>query len=517
VARQTNLCGVEGYVLDAVIDETALLAAIVRGSDDAIFAKDTTGRILSWNRGAEELYGYTAAEAIGQPVGMLVPASLRGEDQRILERMAAGERIDHFESVRVRKDGTEVHVSLTISPLRDKGSGAVVGASVVARSIEDRLAADAALGRLAGIVNGSDDAIYSKDRHAVLDSWNPAATRLYGYTAEEAIGQPVSMLVPGYRRGEEIEILGRILEGASVDHYETQRVRKDGSLVDVSLTVSPVHARDGSILGASVIGRNITERRRLEAMARTHETQAAIETLRERFLATVSHELRTPLTSILGFTMTMRERWAELPDSTRLEFVAIVEEQGERLRDLVEELLMASSIARSSMVPEPQVFDAATVCRRAAHGLQMEVDTSAEGRTLALADPDMFRQAFENVLVNAHKHGAAPFVVTVQEAPASGAVEIRVRDHGGGVSSEFAPHLFKAFSQSAPGADQRANGVGLGLSIVERLLAAQGGAAWFEQPLGRGACFAMSLPAADEDAVVDLAADEIEPSRVSGS
>lgn len=260
-----------GLGQEAAADPLQLLASIVESSDDAIISKDLNGRIMSWNRGAERIFGYTAAEAIGQSILMIIPPERHDEEPDILERIRRGERIDHFETIRRRKDGALIDISLTVSPLRN-ASGTIVGASKIGRDITDRrafernsaAAADTAL-RLAAIVENSDDAIISKDLKGVITSWNKGAERLFGYTADEVIGKSVLMLIPPERHNEEPGILERIRRGERIDHYETVRRCKDGTLIDISLTVSPVRDRHGVIVGASKISRDITQRKQAEA------------------------------------------------------------------------------------------------------------------------------------------------------------------------------------------------------------------------------------------------------------
>ncbi len=252
-------------------EEAALLAAIVESSDDAIISKDLNGIILTWNGGAERLFGYSVEEAVGRPVSMLAAPGRGLEMAMILERIRRGERVDHFETQRRAKDGRILNISLTVSPVRD-GSGRIIGASKVARDITEQKQTAELRERLAAIVESSDDAIISKDLNGIIRSWNRGAERIFGYTAAETIGQPVSMLAVPERVEEIPNILARIQRGDRVDHYETNRRTKDGRVLTVSLTVSPVRNAAGEIVGASKIARDITDKRRLEEalQAQTH-------------------------------------------------------------------------------------------------------------------------------------------------------------------------------------------------------------------------------------------------------
>jgi PAS domain S-box-containing protein len=258
-------------------EATARLAAIVSSSDDAVISKDLHGIIMTWNAGAERMFGYTAEEVIGRPVTILMPPERVDEEPGILARIRNGEKIDHYETIRRRKDGTLLDISLTISPIKD-AEGRIIGASKIARDITARKRAEEATARLAAIVSSSDDAVISKDLNGIIKTWNAGAERMFGYTAEEVIGKPVTILMPPERVDEEPGILARIRNGEKVDHYETIRRRKDGALLDISLTVSPIKDPEGRIIGASKIARDITEQ---------HRARTVIAEQRERFRVTL--------------------------------------------------------------------------------------------------------------------------------------------------------------------------------------------------------------------------------------
>ena len=243
------------------------LVTIVESSDDAILSEDLDGIIKTWNPGAKRLFGYTAEEVIGKPITLLIPIDCHREEFDILSRIQRGECIDHYETVRRRKDGSLIEISVTVSPIKN-AEGRIIGASKIARDITERRRTEQLTRRLASIVDSSDDAIVSKDLDGIIKTWNPGAERLFGYTAEEVIGKPITLLIPIDRHDEEPDILSRIQRGECIDHYETVRRRKDGSLIEISVTVSPIKNAEGRIIGASKIARDITERRRTEQLTR---------------------------------------------------------------------------------------------------------------------------------------------------------------------------------------------------------------------------------------------------------
>jgi PAS domain S-box-containing protein len=248
----------------------SLLAAIVDSSEDAIVSKTLDGVITSWNRGAEHLFGYAAQEAIGRNIMLVIPSDRKQEEAGILKRIRQGERIEHFETLRLKKDGTLIDLSLTISPVKD-ATGRIVGASKVARDISERKHAEEATNLLAAIVDSSDDAIISKSLDGVITSWNKSAEQLLGYSVSEAVGQHIFLIIPDDRRDEEITILDKLKRGERVNHFETVRRRKDGTMIDLSLTISPVKDGTGKVIGASKVARDITESKRIERALRESE------------------------------------------------------------------------------------------------------------------------------------------------------------------------------------------------------------------------------------------------------
>jgi len=235
----------------------ARLAAIVQSSDDAIIGKTLDGIITNWNQAAEKLFGYTEQEMIGHSIMRLIPKDREGEEAQIISKLEKGEKIDHFETKRITKEGKLLDLSLTISPIRDS-SGTVIGASKIARDITAKKQIEELNGRLAAIVQSSDDVIIGKTLDGIVSSWNDAAEKLFGYTEKEMIGQSILKIIPPERINEEYEILDQLREGKKIEHFETKRISKNGKVIDISLTTSPIRDLSGNIIGASKIAKNIS-------------------------------------------------------------------------------------------------------------------------------------------------------------------------------------------------------------------------------------------------------------------
>jgi PAS domain S-box-containing protein len=259
-----------------------LLEAIVEYSDDAIVGSTLGGIITSWNPAATRMYGYSSKEIIGRSGSLLIPEDRAGEMDAIRAKITAGQHLRHFETERVRKDGTVFPVSLSIAPICDE-DGAIIGVSGVHRDVTEQRQAFEAAQRMASIVKYSDDAIISRGLHDAITSWNPAAERILGYSSEEIIGKSASLLIPEDRAGEIEDIVAKVRAGQHVEHLETTRLRQDGTVVPVSLTVSPIRDENGALIGASTIARDVTEQR--QAFEAAQRMAAIVETSEDAIIS----------------------------------------------------------------------------------------------------------------------------------------------------------------------------------------------------------------------------------------
>ena len=351
-----------------------------------------------------------------------------------------------------------------------------------------------AVSRLAAIVEGSDEAIYSYANTGTIDSWNRAAEHEYGYTADEAVGRPLQVLAPDELLDDQRMLLERALRGETIYHAETEQRRKGGALIDMELSVAPIRSPSGEVVGASVIAHNIAERKRAEMLAR--QARAELERadeLKSQFLAMASHELRTPLTSIAGFTTTLLEMDEQLTSEQRTEFLRIIQQQADRLNRLIGELLTLSRVEAGRLQTKPSTVDVAASIARTVTDLGATVEVDCEDGLAMLADADHVQQMLVNYVSNATKYGKPPIVVSARRDGEF--VAVRVCDHGPGVPVEYEDRLFERFAQVPHSTGADVPSTGLGLSIVRGLARANGGDAWFEPNHPEGACFHLRLPA----------------------
>ncbi|HKD69399.1 MAG TPA: PAS domain S-box protein [Candidatus Binataceae bacterium] len=486
----------------------ALLAAIVEYSNDAIISTTLEGAITSWNRAAEKLFGYSAAEAIGQHITLIIPSERHAEEDGILARLRRGEKIDNFETVRQAKDGRKLEISLTVSPIKD-AQGQTVGASKMVRDVTERKLAYEDRERLAAIIDSSDDAIISKTLEGIITSWNRGAEKLFGYGAAEAIGQHITLIIPSERHAEEEGILARLRRGEKIDHFETVRQAKDGRTLHISLTVSPIRDAQGQTVGASKVARDITEQKRMEEQrARVAGIErAALRTaqeasqLKDDFLATVSHELRNPLNSIVGWAGLLRS--GKLDEKTTARAIESIFRASQAQDRIIGDLLDISRVVSGRMrldVRPLQLIkvleEAVDTIRPAADAKQIRLHCLLDPAASPMAgDPDRLRQVFWNLLSNAVKFTPKGGRVQILSQRINSHVEITVSDTGAGIDPELLPKVFERFRQGETGTNRQSSGLGLGLAIVRSLVELHGGTVQAESKgNGQGASFIVRLP-----------------------
>ena len=354
--------------------------------------------------------------------------------------------------------------------------------------------------RLAAIVTSSDDAIISKDLNGIVTSWNRAAEQMFGYTSAEAVGRSIFLIIPDDRRAEEDFVLGRVRAGLGVDHYETIRKRKDGGLLNISLSVSPIRDKTGRIIGASKIARDVTAQRRLQ------DQLEQANRMKDEFLAVLSHELRTPLNTVLGYTRMLRRDDKLMSGETRERALEALERNADTLTRLVNDVLDTSRIVSGKLrltmqvcALEEAVESAVDTVLPTAEAKGVDVDVRIERGVIVNGDRDRIQQVMWNLLSNAIKFTPGGGSVTVTQRRAGAAAEIVVADTGIGIARADLPYVFQRFWQAQTGASREYSGLGIGLALARHLVELHGGSIAADSPgRGGGATFTVTLPQAAE-------------------
>ncbi len=373
---------------------------------------------------------------------------------------------------------------------------------------------------LAAIVSSSDDAIISKTLNGVITSWNAGAERLFGYSPAEAIGQPMTLIIPTERHGEENEILQRIRRGERVEHFETVRVAKSGQTLDVSLTISPVRDRHGRVVGASKVGRDITARKRAaeEAQAaqklllesrdelqRLNAELSEADRRKDEFLAVLAHELRNPLAPIRNAVHYLGLKAS--PDPALRNARDIIDRQVRHLVRLVDDLLDISRISSGKIGLQKERVSLALIVTNAVESSRPAIESENHQLTVTLPagpvylDADLTRlaQVLQNLLNNAAKYTPPGGKIGLHAEFDGHSVSIRVVDSGIGIPREMLPRVFELFTQVDRSIERSSGGLGIGLTLVQRLVELHGGTveARSEGP-DKGSEFIVRLPASVE-------------------
>jgi len=473
--------------LELAEEKGAVLSSIIESSDDAIISKDLDGMITSWNKAAGRIFGYRADEMVGSSILKLIPSHLHGEEPEILSQLSQGIRIDHFETQRLRRDGTLVDVSLTISPIYGP-DGTVTGVSKIARDMTLHRKAEVDGNRLAAIIASSDDAVISKDLNGMVTSWNASAARIFGYAPEEMIGQSILKIIPQERHPEEAHILSQLRQGIRIEHFETQRIKKDGSPIHVSLTISPIRNREGGVIGLSKIARDITDKKLLEKK-------------KDEFVGLVSHELKTPLTTLKSYIQMASAR------SQDQHFVANAlsraDSQVKKMENMITDFLNISRFEDGHIRIERSVFDVVGLLRECIADAGM---TSQRHRVLyegadsfmVHSDREKISMVVTNLISNAQKYSPRGGDVKVSCQVQRQGVLIKISDQGIGISPKDRELMFRKFHRISSEQTRLIPGFGIGLYLVSTILELHGSAIGVVSEEGKGSTFSFSLQAAEK-------------------
>jgi PAS domain S-box-containing protein len=477
------------------------LAAIVDSAEDAILSKDIAGTILTWNASAERMYGYSAAEAVGQPISMLLPPDRPEEVTEIMQLLLRGERIDHLVTRRIRKDGVLIDVSLTVSPIKD-AHGAVIGAATIARDITRQNEAESGAQQLAAIVEASEDAIFSRTLEGRLISWNAGAEKLFGYNRAEVIGRSSDLLLFEEPTPQIATIRERLNRGEHQKPIEMLMRRKDGSEVFVSSSAAPIVDKRGSVVGVAAVVRDVTEQRRLEEQLRQTQKLEAIGSL----AGGIAHDFNNVLTVIRSATETVMSELTEGPISRRVAQIALA---AEHATALTRQLLAFSR--QQVLRPEPTdinvVVEATLGLVEGLIGEQITLERhfGSDVATISI-DRGQLQQVIVNLCVNARDAMPDGGTLTIatknvelgephtsEHVNVTGGMyaSLEITDTGVGMEADTRERIFDPFFTTKP------EGTGLGLATVYGIVKQSGGHVWVYSEPQIGSTFKIYFPATE--------------------
>jgi PAS domain S-box-containing protein len=351
---------------------------------------------------------------------------------------------------------------------------------------------------LAAIVESSDDAIVSKDLTGIVQSWNRGAEQLFGYTADEAIGKSITMVIPADRLHEEFDILSRLQRGEQLEHFETIRKHKDGSLLNISLTVSPIRDAHGRVIGASKVARNITERKRQEkALQEANEALTQSNLDLEQFAYSASHDLQEPLRTASAFSELLQRKFSGKLGGEGEEFIRYIVDASTRMQQLLHDLRTFTQASKLTQDQAPNT-DAGEVLRRTISNMKTAIDESntviTHGELPVVAIHEFqLEQLFQNLISNAirYRSQTSP-VIHIDAKCFDGKCTFSIRDNGIGIDPQYKEQIFGIFKRLH--ATTEYPGTGMGLAICQRIVERLGGRIWVESEPGEGSTFYFTLP-----------------------
>jgi PAS domain S-box-containing protein len=457
---------------------------IVRHIPLAVLIVDKDCRIIYSNSQAAALFGYPSAELLDSNMQLLLPKEPAGFN-------ASPHQFTRDALVR-RKDGTLITTQLTLSPL----DGDFVACTLASfRDPCARQREEAGDQQMAAIVESADDAIITKSLDGLIRSWNPGAERLLGYRALDMIGESVTRLIPPHLQGEEVVILDQLRRGQRVAHFETRRRKSDGTDLDVSLTISPIRDRAGTIVGASKIMRNISDRKSAEeSLRRSNAELQQLNVELDEFVYTASHDLRSPLTNIGCLTQWILDDDDSLGAETR-DRLLLIQGRIERMKRLLSDIREYARSASTAELVGPPVWASSLLADVVAGlgvppGFLVQVDDAVATVTVKRIP---LVQVFHNLIGNAIKHhDRENGIIAVSVQSIGSKWRFDVRDDGPGIPAEYREEVFCMFKTLRP--RDEIEGSGMGLALVRKIVSKLGGACGVEPAPTRGARFWFDWP-----------------------
>lgn len=482
--------------------DLVLLAATVEHSNDAIIIKDIQGNISFWNKAAELLYGYPADEVLDKAMLQLIPKDKQDEFSSIMQRLYQGDKIETFDTIRLTKEKKSLHVSLSISLIKDS-DGQMIGSAHIVRDITTRLLSEENLkkseDRFRKVIEAAPNGLVMVNYKGTIVLCNAQVEELFGFKKDELIGHPIDMLIPSRFRHNHASYVSGFMQKPEARQMGAGRdlfgLRKDGSEFSIEIGLSPIHIGNEIYVLSSIV--DITKRKTMEDQLRHYSKVMEQKNLEmEQFVYTVSHDLKSPLVTSTGFLGLLREdlelkRYENLPDS-----FGRLERANHRMSQLIDDLLQISRIGRMKLdferVNATELIN--TICENLSVQIKdkdMDVEIQP-GIVIPFADKKRVYQVFENLIINALKYGSGTQTKKILIGMEAGENEICifVKDYGSGIAKEYHKKIFGLFQRLE--SDNR--GTGVGLTIVSRIMQLHEGRVWVESDIGKGTTFWLAFP-----------------------
>jgi PAS domain S-box-containing protein len=547
LSRATDIVGLVAYLftcsLIIIFGEAARIAhsrahqrqevfrVTLRSIGDAVITTNNDARITYINGVAESLTGWSHEEALGQPLDQVFriinEVTLQPVENPAFRALREGVVVglaNH--TILIKKDGSECPIDDSAAPIRNEQghvSGCVlIFRDVTAQRLIEREKANQLLTArlLASIVESSNDAIISKSLGGIIQSWNAAAERLFGYTSEQAVGRHISIVIPPERLSEEEQIIASLKEGKRIEHYETERVRSDGQCITVSLTISPIKDDSGNVIGASKIARDVTERKRMEDdLRRLAADLSAADRRKNEFLATLAHELRNPLAPMSNMLEVLKRSNGDTEILKRAHDT--IERQLAQMVRLVDDLLDWNRITHDRLELRRSEVELSSVIQQAVEVARPLIDAAGHKLVVNLPDEPIYlnadrarlAQVFGNLLNNSSKYTRPAGTISLTAKRIDGEVEVRVKDNGAGIPQDKLNSIFDMFMQVDRNSEQSQAGLGIGLTLVKRLTEMHGGSIEARSAgEGQGSEFVVRLPVLSKPTAVSSLEPEAQES-----
>jgi PAS domain S-box-containing protein len=467
---------------------------LVEYASDILYRTDASGIVTYCNPIATRITQYSQQELVDRHFLELVHPDYRQAAKRFYDVQYVRQTPNtYYEFPTVTKEGQTIWIGQNVQLVKDGDQ--IVGFQAVARDITERKRAEELRTRLAAIVESSDDAIIGETLEGIIQSWNKGAERIYGYQAAEVVGRPIAILVPPDRPDEVPAMLEKIGRGERVEHFETVRVRKDGTRVDVSLTLSPVSDGTGRIIGASVIARDITQRKQNE------EELHQLYSLKDDLVSLIVHDLRNPLFGVKGHLQlleldTRDQAQSSVHDSVHQALTAAAKLQ-ELIDDILQVRLLEEGHLALTQAPIPArklVEEAIATLDGDAKARRVNVNCEVIGDPVLKIDAKLVRRSIENLLANALKYSPEQGIVSVTVQPEAGGARIEVADQGQGIPDKWKETLFEKFGSVEVKQGGMRKGHGLGLYLVKQVMLSHGGSVSVHDRAGGGTVFRLFFP-----------------------